>query len=108
MPGQNSRLHRPQRIFMGILDTLRHVFGRHGVTVRFKSIERQPPDRAEMPIHDTVVKAQLLIHAEREATIESVSIRWVARRLAADGGVREEIELAMDEIPNRMSPPGRA
>lgn len=81
---------------MGILDTFRHVFGKHGVTLGFKTIERQEPSIAAMPLDHTVVKAQLLIHAEKDVQIEGITFIWMAARI---GAPEDELRLAIDEMP---------
>ena len=54
---------------MGFLDKVKHFAGGHGVKASITAIERQDPQDARYPVTDSVMKFQVEVEGEKEATV---------------------------------------
>jgi hypothetical protein len=54
---------------LGFFDKVKHFAGGHGVKASITTIERQNPQEARYPVTDSVLKFQVEVEGEKEATI---------------------------------------
>lgn len=65
---------------MGCLDKVKHFAGGHGVKARITTVERQDPQGAVFPLTDSVMKFNVEIEGEKEATVLAHDFEvWIER-----------------------------
>ncbi|MFH1810030.1 MAG: hypothetical protein ABIJ09_14890 [Pseudomonadota bacterium] len=65
---------------MGFFDKVKHFAGGHGVKARITEIERQDPGSVQFPLTDSVMKFNITVEGEKEATVLAHDFEvWIER-----------------------------
>jgi len=76
---------------MGFLDKIKaFATGASALNIEFKSIERQPPETATIPLQDSVIKGQYRIIAQKDCTVTAHRAELRTRCKAKDGTLGTE------------------